>query len=40
LKFNGDIRYSFYNNKTKFSEDFDPIATGMELLEDESVGKD
>ncbi|MEH2162623.1 MAG: pentapeptide repeat-containing protein [Nostoc sp.] len=30
------LRYSYYNDKTKFSENFDPIAMGMELLKDES----
>ncbi|MEH1896849.1 MAG: pentapeptide repeat-containing protein [Nostoc sp.] len=34
------IRYSYYNHKTKFSENFDPIANGMELLKDESDSED
>ncbi|MBE9206407.1 pentapeptide repeat-containing protein [Nostoc sp. LEGE 06077] len=29
-----DIRYSYYNQKTKFSPDFDPIEMGMELIEE------
>jgi len=29
------FKYSYYNNKTKFSENFDPIGMGMELLTDE-----
>lgn len=34
------LRYSYYNHKTKFSENFDPIAMGMELLKDESDSED
>jgi uncharacterized protein YjbI with pentapeptide repeats len=34
------IRYSYYNHKTKFSKNFDPIAMGMELIEDESDSED
>jgi len=34
------LRYSYYNHKTKFSENFDPIARGMELLKDESDSED
>ena len=29
------FQYSYYNNNTKFSENFDPIGLGMELLKDE-----
>jgi len=35
-----DIRYSYYNHKTKFSKNFDPIAMGMELIEDENDSED
>jgi len=35
-----NIKYSYYNHKTKFSKDFDPIRTGMELIEDESDAED
>ncbi|MBD2207198.1 pentapeptide repeat-containing protein [Calothrix sp. FACHB-1219] len=31
-----DLRYSYYNHQTKFSKNFDPIAMGMELIEDKS----
>ena len=34
------LRYSYYNHKTKFSKNFDPIAMGMELIEDESDSED
>lgn len=33
---NVDLRYSYYNHQTKFSKNFDPIAMGMELIEDKS----
>ncbi|BAY13400.1 pentapeptide repeat-containing protein [Calothrix sp. NIES-2098] len=35
-----DLRYSYYNTQTKFSKNIDPIAMGMELIEDESDSKD
>ncbi len=35
-----NIRYSYYNHKTKFSKNFDPISMGMELIEDESDSED
>ncbi|MEH1937710.1 MAG: pentapeptide repeat-containing protein [Nostoc sp.] len=35
-----NIKYSYYNHKTKFSKNFDPIAMGMELIEDESDSED
>lgn len=31
-----DLRYSYYNHQTKFSKNFDPIAMGMELIEDKN----
>ncbi|QIR37729.1 pentapeptide repeat-containing protein [Tolypothrix sp. PCC 7910] len=30
-----DLRYSYYNHQTKFSKNIDPIAMGMELIENE-----
>jgi len=32
----GVFKYSYYNSKTKFSDCLDPVASGMELIEDES----
>lgn len=32
-----DIRYSYYNQKTKFSSNFDPVAMGMELVDVDDV---
>jgi uncharacterized protein YjbI with pentapeptide repeats len=28
------LKYCYYNSKTKFSDKFDPVASGMDLLED------
>jgi len=36
----GIFKYSYYNSKTKFSECLDPVAAGMELIEDESKSED
>jgi len=30
------LKYNYYNSKTKFSDKFDPVASEMELIEDES----
>lgn len=30
-----NLKYCYYNSKTKFSDKFDPVASGMELIEDE-----
>ncbi len=35
-----NLKYSYYNKNTKFSENFDPIAAGMELIEEESEIQD
>ncbi|MEH2214638.1 pentapeptide repeat-containing protein [Nostoc sp.] len=35
-----NMKYSYYNHKTKFSKNFDPIAMGMELIENESDSED
>lgn len=35
-----NVKYCYYNSKTKFSECLDPIAAGMELIEDESKSED
>jgi uncharacterized protein YjbI with pentapeptide repeats len=32
--------YSYYNNQTKFSSDFDPISRGMEIIEDSISAED
>ena len=29
-----NLKYCYYNSKTKFSDKFDPVASGMDLLED------
>jgi len=31
-----NLKYCYYNSKTKFSDKFDPFASGMELIKDES----
>ena len=36
----GTLKYSYYNSKTKFSECLDPVASGMELIEDEIESED
>jgi uncharacterized protein YjbI with pentapeptide repeats len=36
----GSLKYSYYNSKTKFSECLDPVASGMELIEDEIESED
>ena len=37
---NVNIKYCYYNSKTKFSECLDPVASGMELIEDEIESED
>ena len=37
---NVTLKYCYYNSKTKFSECIDPVASGMELIEDEIESED
>jgi len=36
----GTFKYCYYNSNTKFSECLDPVASGMELIEDEIESED
>ena len=37
---NATLKYCYYNSKTKFNERLDPVASGMELIEDEIESED
>jgi len=37
---NVNLKYCYYNSNTKFSECLDPVASGMELIEDEIESED